>query len=140
MATGIKKSFSSRLKQSETRSGKVPIVSPYVPELIICCPKPKYRWVAKNPLTGKHGFHSRAVWEHFNGPIPDGYVVHHKDGNHTAIEDDRPENLMLLTDNQNARLFPALALELGVPESVITECFLKAAGDTKLFLHILSQL
>ena len=22
-----------------------------------------------------------AVWEHHNGPVPDGYVVHHKDGN-----------------------------------------------------------
>lgn len=22
------------------------------------------------------------IWEKYNGPIPDGYVIHHKDGNH----------------------------------------------------------
>jgi uncharacterized protein YlaI len=29
---------------------------------------------------GKKLFH-RMIWEHFNGPIPTGFCVHHKDGN-----------------------------------------------------------
>lgn len=31
--------------------------------------------------TGGYNLH-RAVWEYHNGPIPDGYHVHHKDGNY----------------------------------------------------------
>lgn len=32
----------------------------------------------------------RVIWEHHNGPIPDGYDIHHKDGN--TLNND-PENL-----------------------------------------------
>ena len=30
--------------------------------------------------TSKRGLLHRKVWEHHNGPIPDGMVIHHKDG------------------------------------------------------------
>jgi len=80
------------------------------------------------------------VWEYHNGPIPEGYVVHHINGCHSSLEDDAVENLMLLTHNQNVNLFPALAKELGVSERLITTCFLEARGDIKDFLYRLSQL
>jgi hypothetical protein len=43
----------------------------------------------------------RDVWEHYNGPIPDGYEVHHKDSDraHNAIG-----NLELLSGAEHARL------------------------------------
>ena len=140
MNKGDRHSFSSLVKRTETRTGRPAILSPYIPELLVSCPSPRNRWVTNSPLTGKHGLHSKAVWEHYNGPVPEGYVVHHKSGQHNTLEDDHPDNLMLLTENQNSRLFPALALELGIPESIITDCFIEADGDIKQFLYILSQL
>jgi hypothetical protein len=41
----------------------------------------------------------RLVWESFNGPIPQGYVVDHKNGDK---KDNRLENLQLLTWSENA--------------------------------------
>lgn len=41
----------------------------------------------------------RLVWESFNGAIPEGYVVDHKNGDK---KDNRLENLQLLTWSENA--------------------------------------
>lgn len=42
----------------------------------------------------------RAVWEHNNGPIPEGHHVHHKDGN--TLNND-PENLECLSNLEHRR-------------------------------------
>ena len=39
----------------------------------------------------------RLVWLHFNGPIPQGFTVNHKNG---RKQDNRPENLELATHSQ----------------------------------------
>jgi hypothetical protein len=41
---------------------------------------------------------NRLIWEAFNGAIPDGYVVDHKNNNK---KDNRLENLQLLTCSEN---------------------------------------
>lgn len=41
----------------------------------------------------------RVVWEHFNGPVPDGYAVHHE--NHDR-SDNEPSNLGLMSDSKHA--------------------------------------
>lgn len=42
----------------------------------------------------------RLVWMHFNGPIPQGLQINHKNGNK---KDNRPANLELATSAQNTR-------------------------------------
>ena len=46
-----------------------------------------------------HGWH-RLVWEHFNGPKPDGMDIDHSNNDRV---DNRVENLQLLTPKQNCR-------------------------------------
>lgn len=56
-----------------------------------------YKHVLHNGTsTGEH----RAVWERAHGPIPAGYVVHHKNGNK---RDNSLENLELLIHEQHSR-------------------------------------
>ena len=43
----------------------------------------------------------RKVYEDNYGPIPEGYQIHHIDGNH---ENDEPSNLMAVTPEEHARL------------------------------------
>ena len=69
--------------------------------------------------------HSRAVWEHFHGSVPDGMRVHHKDGCHKQITDDRLDNLMLLTEEWNIRFMPTLAKGFDVPEALVTQAYIQ---------------
>lgn len=46
-----------------------------------------------------HALAHRLVWRHFNGPIPDGLTVNHKDG---AKKNNRPTNLELATVSEQA--------------------------------------
>lgn len=69
--------------------------------------------------------HARAVWESVNGPVPEGFHVHHKNGDPSILENDRPDNLMLLTGQWNLHFMPRLAEGFGIPESQVTEAYLK---------------
>jgi len=53
--------------------------------------------------TGAH----RVVWEYFNGRIPDGYIINHKNG---QKDDNRPWNLELPTVTQTGQKNPATKL------------------------------
>jgi hypothetical protein len=52
-------------------------------------------------LKGKHYREHRYIWERSNGPIPDGYVIHHIDGNKT---NNNIENLQLLSKINHTRI------------------------------------
>lgn len=56
----------------------------------------------------------RVLWEDKHGPIPDGFVVHHIDGNRWNNE---PENLELLSSAQHSRHHNA-EKNGGIPESM----------------------
>jgi len=51
-------------------------------------------------VRGKRLSVHRVVWEYFNGPIPEGMQVDHKNG---IKHDNRLENLRLVTPRQNAQ-------------------------------------
>lgn len=76
-------------------------------------PKPRWKMVAQRPKkTGYVTYHlcrdgerkdllaHRLVWEGFNGPIPDGFEINHKNG---VRSDNRLENLELLTRSENMK-------------------------------------
>ena len=46
---------------------------------------------------GRHRLH-RDVWEHYNGPIPEGYEIHHKDRN---PENNDIANLVCIAENEH---------------------------------------
>lgn len=50
---------------------------------------------------GKWRYRARVVWESANGPIPDGFHIHHV--NHDAF-DDRLENLVLVTRSEHGKI------------------------------------
>ena len=49
---------------------------------------------------GTKRFEHRLVWERIKGKIPEGYVIHHKNGNK---KDNRIENLELLSKDSHAK-------------------------------------
>jgi hypothetical protein len=66
------------------------------------------------------------VYEHYFGKITDDSVVHHKGGTAENIENDNPNNLMLVSKTWNLHYFPWLAKEFNLPESDVTDCYIKA--------------
>lgn len=108
------------------------IYSPFVPDTIII--KKRGRWVCHDR---SHKFHAKMVWEYFNGTVPQGYVVHHKNGNPSEIESDRLDNLMLLKNVWNFQYFPTLARGFDLPESIITSMYCEIENRDNLSDDIL---
>tara|TARA_R110000868_G_scaffold131255_2_gene341197 strand:+ start:39 stop:461 length:423 start_codon:yes stop_codon:yes gene_type:complete len=55
--------------------------------------------------TGARELLHRLIWADINGPIPDGYDIHHRD--HNKLNND-PANLQLLSKSDHAALHAAL--------------------------------
>lgn len=105
-------------------------ISPYLPgNKTIRYSAPQKRWYCSTGKGGSKGPHARLVYEHYYGKIPDGFVVHHKNGSAEKVEDDRPDNLMLVSKIWNLHYFPWLAKGFGIPESEVTKCYIKAVGS-----------
>lgn len=49
-------------------------------------------------VNGKNKLFHRFVWEFYNGPIPKGYIIHHKNGNKL---DNRLENLICISSKEH---------------------------------------
>jgi hypothetical protein len=114
---GRKQPLEHRAKKIRSLTGKEPIMSPFISAFISL---QKGRWIA-----GGKKLHARAVWEHFNGPVPAGFHVHHKNGDPSKIESDNIDNLMLLTAEWNLRFMPQLAAGFGIHESDVTKAYIE---------------
>lgn len=119
------------------------VKSPYVPDCSLRWSKSRNRWQTHRPGTHSSMWHSQRVWEYFNGPVPEGMHVHHKNGRADRMEDDHISNLMLLDRKWNSDIFPTLSRAMEVPEQWITEAFLEADpswSDPKIFVFIVDEL
>ena len=139
--------FEYRLERTRKRWGREPTISPYLKETFISFDNKSQRWYAcVKCQDGKQRgiLHANAVYRHHHGEIPKGYVVHHKNGKHDRIEDDHPDNLMLLPDDWNLRFLPVLAKGFGVKEEVVTEHYLdipdKNRPKKELFVDLCASL
>jgi len=123
---GKKQSRAEKIKRSRAW-GVEAVFSPYLPDdRVTKWHKGHCRWYVYDK-NGSSIPHAKVVYEHHFGKVPEGYVVHHKSGRHTRLEDDSPDNLMAITQVWNLHYLPRLAQGFGVDESVVTECYIKAA-------------
>lgn len=129
-------SVTSKLKSA--KSHRAP--SPYLPNKMIRYNERDKRWFCSNPLKQNSTIpHARAVYEYNFGVVSSEFVVHHKNGKHESVEDDRIENLMLLPKIWNMQYLPYLAKGFNVEEAIVTECYIKAiktCSDKNLFIEI----
>ena len=56
-------------------------------------------------IKGKNYYEHRLVWIEANGPIPDGYVIHHING---KKKDNRLENLAMITAKENRQKYDVI--------------------------------
>jgi hypothetical protein len=109
---------------SKSRSGgREPVVSPFIPGLIVQFDG--HRWVAINSRTESKVPHAKLVWEQTFGSVPEGFHVHHKNGDPIPLDNDRLENLMLLTKEWNCYFMVNLARGFQIPESRVTAAYLR---------------
>lgn len=140
---GIPLSLEYRIERTKSRWGREPVLSPFLENTFLSFDKKMKRWLAcVKDSTGKTKgvMHAKAVYQKYFGEIPKGYVVHHKNSRHEKIEDDRPENLMLLPDKWNLRFFPTLANGFEVEEEIVTNLYLEIFTDQKSELELFSEL
>jgi hypothetical protein len=122
---GKKFSLAVRRKRSTHRNGELSKISPFLtPERIVWYQKEHGRWWCSDP-SKRQVPHAKAVWEQTHGPVPEGFCVHHKNGDPKNIMNDCLGNLMLLTWEWNVRFMPVLALGFGIHEAQVTEAYCK---------------
>lgn len=142
------KKLESRLKKSQggiKRYGKnrETVISPFIPGLIVRYNKQSGYWNCRVKIDGKTvgTHHAKAVWEYYNGPVPEGYEVHHIDNNHSNLQDDRPSNLVAIPRKWNRDFIPTLVEGLGVDCEEITKAYLSGAdrglSDQDLFKYVI---
>lgn len=140
---GATLSLEYRMERTKSRWGKEPIFSPYLESTFLSFDEKRKRWVACVKCSnGKSRgvMHAKAVYEKYFGVVPKGYVVHHKSGTCLNVEDDRPDNLMLLTDKWNLRFFPVLANGFGIKESVVTDTYISIFDNNKTETDLFAEL
>jgi len=132
-----------RIERTKKRWGREPTFSPYLDNVFVTYSEKMGRWSACLRTTegkSRSVMHSYAVYLHYFGEIPKGYAVHHKDGQHSNLSDDRPENLMLLPDKWNLRFFPTLAEGFGIPELDVTNAYISLNTEGKCEKELFAEL
>lgn len=129
-----------KIECSKRQTGKEAIVSPFLPNTLVNFHKKAKRWYCTDPnLKGRKQTHAKAVYEYNFGKVPDGFVVHHKNGNPSLIESDCPNNLIAIPKDWNLNYLPVLARGFGFEESFVTEIYCRIANkvsEDKLFQEL----
>src|SRR6516225_3122763 len=84
----------------------------------------------RNNVTGM--FEHIEVWERHNGPVPDGYQIHHRNENKL---DNRIENLAALTPTEHKRLHSGCELRAGIWFKPCRLCDQFKPIDNKTWYH-----
>lgn len=147
---GKEQSRDEKIKRVKKWGVKEVAISPYLPgHVVIRYHDEQQRWYCRGGKRANGGLsskpHARAVYEHYFGPVPKDHHVHHKSGSATKIEDDRPDNLMIMPKLWNWKLLPLIACYFGVEEAIATKCYITAVRegcktDQELFRRICSLL
>ena len=128
-----KSHFEHRKAHSRGQTGKEPVISPYVPDTLLSFSKQQQRWRGRVRGIGSSRWHARLVWEHNHGPVPDGFDIHHKNGKHSAIDDDCIDNLRLLPADWNRSLLPALVKGFSIGVLEASDAYAESEHDKDLF-------
>lgn len=122
---------SRKEKAKRVRSwGRKADFSPYLENKIVRYASDQKRWYCANPRKISSTIpHAKAVYEHFYEEVPKGYAVHHINGCCKNLEDDRPDNLIVVTRKWNWRFFPDLAEGFVVSESVVTQFYIESINE-----------
>lgn len=114
-----------------SRCGREPIFSPFLEGVMVSFDQRRKRWtcVVGTNSNRRCVLHAHAVYEHHCGPVPPGQHVHHRDGRHETLHDDRPDNLTLLLAEWNLKIMPMLAKGFGVGQDMVTEMYLRLVGS-----------
>ncbi len=134
---GVPQTLDGRLSRSKGKTGREPVLSPFVPDAFVSFNTKQQRWHC-----GSGRAHARVVWEHNFGLVPKGFDVHHKTGDATKLENDAPNLLMLLPQRWNRIIIPVLSRLLWLPEAEITKAYLEVQHlpDPEIGLAILRVL
>lgn len=127
------KTFEARLNKARgaLRGSREVILSPYIPDCMIRFAKQSGYWNCRVHRNGKieGTHHAKAVYEYHYGSVPDGYEVHHIDGQHALIEDDRPENLVAIPQVWNRDYITVLITGLRVSSEIVTRIYLEVREE-----------
>lgn len=125
---GKMQSRAEKIKRVKSWGVNDAAISPYLPDhKVIRYHLDQKRWYCA--ISGVKKPHARAVYEHCFGQIPEGMVVHHKSGKADQIEDDRPDNLMLISKQWNLHYLPQLAKGFDVSEKVVTDFYCEVVNQ-----------
>lgn len=144
---GKPKSFEARLKNSMSHGGSG-ILSPFLSEPTFVRYDKRTgkggRWNAHDRKIKKNNLpHARLVYLEYKGEIPEGYVIHHINGDSKKIENDNPDNLLAVPEIWNRAFFPWLAQGFNIHESKVTEFYMKYMNDFSdedLFFYVCKDL
>lgn len=117
------RSLEWRINYMKSLTGREPIFSPFLPgNVFVNFRESHQRWYCRIGISQPHAL---AVYRHFKGEPPEGFHVHHINGNSILLENDNPDNLIAVPSVWNRTYFPLLSKEFELPESQITKTYMK---------------
>lgn len=100
-------------------------------------PKPTKAGYIRTYSNGRLVMQHRQVWEKVNGPVPKGFIIHHK--NHIKT-DNRLENLELMDQKTHRRIHEGWVFSEGQWHKSCTDCHKRFPATPSYFFRIKNSL